>query len=103
MSRVDRGLALVGLAFAVAFGALAAPPQPRPLRGGSEFQGAEIRAMQADTFGNPEEDRAPAASTGMEAASACESPVRHASPQPSKSAAHGSCATPPLFTRVAMA
>ena len=53
MSRVERGLALVGLAFAVAFGALAAPPQPRPLRGGSEFQGAEIRAMQADTFGNP--------------------------------------------------
>jgi L-cysteine S-thiosulfotransferase len=33
--------------------ALAQPPQPQPLRGGIEFQGADVRAMQADAFGNP--------------------------------------------------
>ncbi|HTS85990.1 MAG TPA: sulfur oxidation c-type cytochrome SoxA [Usitatibacter sp.] len=46
---------------AAAIGAFAAlhcaagsePPRPSPLKGGIEFQGAEIRAMQADAFGNP--------------------------------------------------
>jgi sulfur-oxidizing protein SoxA len=31
----------------------AGPPQPQPLRGGIEFQSPEVRAMQADAFGNP--------------------------------------------------
>jgi L-cysteine S-thiosulfotransferase len=29
------------------------PPQPQPLRGGIEFQGADVQAMQRDAFGNP--------------------------------------------------
>lgn len=33
--------------------AAASDPRPQPLRGGSEFQGPEIRAMQADDFSNP--------------------------------------------------
>ena len=31
----------------------AGPPLPQPLRGGIEFQSPEVRAMQADAFGNP--------------------------------------------------
>lgn len=31
----------------------APPSSPDPLRGGVEFQGAEVRAMQEDAFGNP--------------------------------------------------
>ncbi|HUL56548.1 MAG TPA: sulfur oxidation c-type cytochrome SoxA [Usitatibacter sp.] len=47
---------LVALAAVLATLACAAqdgPARPSPLEGGSEFQGAEIRAMQADAFGNP--------------------------------------------------
>ena len=45
------------LALACACAALACaadePSRPSPLKGGIEFQGDDVRAMQADTFGNP--------------------------------------------------
>jgi sulfur-oxidizing protein SoxA len=48
-------LALALPVLALAAGPLQAQPprQPQPPRGGIEFQGPEIRAMQADAFGNP--------------------------------------------------
>ena len=56
MWSIERPLRLAGAAVlvALAVSAQAQPPaQPQPLRGGIEFQGAEVRAMQADAFGNP--------------------------------------------------
>jgi sulfur-oxidizing protein SoxA len=48
---------LRAIAFALAFAALACEAdelrRPNPLKGGIEFQGESVRAMQADTFGNP--------------------------------------------------
>jgi sulfur-oxidizing protein SoxA len=42
------------LAYCAAISIHAAEPQrPSPLKGGIEFQGADVRAMQADAFGNP--------------------------------------------------
>lgn len=41
------------LACLPAFAATTLPPQPQPLKAGSEFQSSETRAMQADDFGNP--------------------------------------------------
>lgn len=42
------------LACCAALSILAAEPQrPSPLKGGIEFQGADVRAMQADAFANP--------------------------------------------------
>ena len=47
--RLAAALAACGFAAALA----AEPERPSPARGGSFFQGPEIRAMQADDFGNP--------------------------------------------------
>lgn len=44
--------ALLLLALAPAAVAVAAE-RPQPLKGGAEFQGASVKAMQADAFGNP--------------------------------------------------
>jgi sulfur-oxidizing protein SoxA len=41
------------LLFVAALPLWAQPPQPQPLRGGIEFQGADVRAQQADAFANP--------------------------------------------------
>ncbi|MFZ3323985.1 MAG: sulfur oxidation c-type cytochrome SoxA [Usitatibacter sp.] len=48
-----RGLAACVACAAIHCGADGTPTRPSPLKGGVEFQGEEIRAMQADTFGNP--------------------------------------------------
>ena len=53
MSRGDWAPAFAGATMWVALAVHGAPPQPQPLRGGSEFQGADIQAMQHDAFGNP--------------------------------------------------
>lgn len=45
--------ALAALAACVVPVLAADPPRPHPPRGGAEFQGPEIRAMQADEFANP--------------------------------------------------
>lgn len=49
-----RALALL-LAWSAAAFAADDPPRPSPLKGGIEFQGPDVRAMQADDFGNPGE------------------------------------------------
>jgi sulfur-oxidizing protein SoxA len=48
-----RALVLACLSAALPCAAGDMPSRPTPIKGGVEFQGAEIRAMQADAFGNP--------------------------------------------------
>src|SRR5690349_7626135 len=50
----DRAPAFAGATMMLALAAHAAePPRPQPLRGGIEFQGDNVKAMQGDAFANP--------------------------------------------------